>query len=251
MRQLQRVGRYQNLLTIAVLATLGLAGARAGASTSGAVAQEPSTKPGGKSKAPKGTSKAKKKKAAPAATPESTEKPAFAKRRTIGASPAYVVGDSGAHLINEAAPPIEAFPADTNAVKKAFAETRRDQLADAERAARDAKSPDRWRTVLFMLRGLPERTDPEACFWRVLAFYRLGEIPRARALRENCDLPSKDSAVLNAEDASASGVPVMGTVAVDDGFGPPPGVTNAKAAEAPPPPAPAVAPYTGPAPQRQ
>jgi len=191
---------------------------------------------------------AKKKKAAP--TTDSTEKPALAKRR-IGASPAYVVGDSDAHLINESAPPIDAFPTEGKAVKKAFAETRRDQLVDAEKAARDAKSPDRWRTVLFMLRGLPERTDPEACFWRVLSFYRLGEIPRARALRENCELPAKDSAVLNGEDVAASGLPQMGTVPVDDG--PAPGATKAKAEAPAAAAAPAdhgAAPYAGPSPTK-
>jgi hypothetical protein len=171
------------------------------------------------------------------------------KRRRIGATPAYVIGDSDPHLINESAPPLESFPGDSKAVKKAFAETRRDQLVDAEKAARDATSPDRWRTVLFMLRGLPERTDPEACFWRVLSFYRLGEIQRARVLRENCELPPKDSAALNAEDATASGVPKMGTVAVDDGFGPPPG-GGTKTDASMTTPTPAVSPYTGPSPQR-
>jgi hypothetical protein len=198
----------------------------------------------------KRSSTKKKKKVAPdeAATPEAGAKP----RRKIGASPAYVVGDSDAHLINDAAPPIVPFPNEAKAVKKAFAETRRDQLVDAEKAARDVKSPDRWRTVLFMLRGLPERTDPEACFWRVLSFYRLGEIPRARALRENCELPSKDSAVLNTEDVTASGIPEMGTVAVDDGFGPSQGTAGAPAkAEAKPAPVPVGAqPYSGPSPQR-
>jgi hypothetical protein len=192
---------------------------------------------------------AKKKKAAPKT--DAGEKPELAKRRRIGASPAYVVGDSEAHLINDAAPPIEQFPSESGAVKKAFAETRRDQLVDAEKAARDEKSPDRWRTVLFMLRGLPERTDPEACFWRVLAFYRLGEIPRARALRENCDMASKDSVVLNGEDITASGIPQMGSEAVDDGFGPAPGATNAKAETPPPPVDRTSAPYAGPSPQKK
>jgi len=121
------------------------------------------------------------------------------------------------------------------AVEKAFSETRRDQLVDAEKAARDAKSPDRWRTVLFMLRGLQERSDPEACFWRVLAFYRLGEIERARAVREICDLPAKDSATLNAEDANSAGVPTMGTVARDDQFAGG-GMKQAAATEKPAPP---------------
>jgi hypothetical protein len=199
----------------------------------------------GTNKGTKGTKKA--------SVPNDAAAPAAAaKHRKIGASPAYVVGDSDAHLINEQAPPITPFPADAKAVKKAFAETRRDQLVDAEKAARDAKSPDRWRTVLFMLRGIPERTDPEACFWRVLSFYRLGEIQRARTLREGCELPSKDSSVLNTEDVVASGVPEMGTVAVDDGFGPPGGAAGSGGkAEVKPAPPPAAAAYTGPNPTRQ
>jgi len=199
-------------------------------------------KAAGKATKKSATSARKKKAAADAAEAESQSK-----RRRIGASPAYVVGDSDAHLINEAGPPLEAFPTDAKAVKKAFAETRRDQLVDAEKAARDDKTPDRWRTVLFALRGLPERNDPETCFWRVLSFYRLGEIARARTLREGCELPGKDSATLNAEDATASGVPAMGTVAADDGFGQPSGAGTAKAE---PKPAPTAAPYTGPSPRR-
>jgi hypothetical protein len=235
------------------LAAFGLVEARAGAADTAPAAADSSAKPKAKSKGSgKSVKTAKKKKAPPATTPDPTEKPAFARRR-IGASPAYVVGDSDAHLINDAAPPIEQFPTEGKAVKKAFAETRRDQLVDAEKAARDEKSPDRWRTVLFMLRGLPERTDSEACFWRVLAFYRLGEIARARTLREGCELPSKDSAVLNSEDVTASGTPLIGTVAVDDGFGPPQGTVKAKAeaSTTPPPVDPKTLPYTGPGPQKK
>lgn len=196
--------------------------------------------------------KAKKKAASPA-TPSATAESAQAKRRRVGAEPAYIVGDSNPHFINERAPKIVAFPQDVKAVEKAFAETRRDQLVDAEKAARDQKSPDRWRTVLFSLRGLQDRSDPEACFWRVLAFYRLGEIDRARAVREGCELPAKDSSVLNTEDAAAAGVPAMGTVAREDQF------TQAaatepskkeKASDKPAAPSVAAPPYTGPNPQR-
>ena len=247
-----RLGRvFAGFLAWGVLAVSSL-GARAEAADAAPAVSDQNVKPKvNKKGSHRSVKTAKKKKTAPAATPEATEK-ALAKHRRIGASPAYVVGDADPHLIYDSAPPIEAFPTEWNAVKKAFAETRRDQLLDAEKAARDAKSPDRWRTVLFALRGLPEHADPEACFWRVLSFYRLGEIPRARTLREGCELPSKDSAVLNTEDVTASGIPQMGTVAVDDGFGPPQGATNAKA-EVPPPPAvdPASAPYTGPSPQKR
>ena len=60
--------------------------------------------------------------------------------------------------------------------------------------------------------------------------------------------------MLNAEDVTAAGTPHMGTIAADDGFGPPPptGATKAKAQE-PSAPAPdaASAPYTGPSPQKK
>jgi hypothetical protein len=131
---------------------------------------------------------------------------AAVKRRRFGANPAYIVGDSDPHLIDENAPQITPFGEDHGAVKKAFAETRREQIVDAEKAAREAKTPDRWRTVLFMLRGLPEANDPEVCFWRVLSFFRLGEVERARKLREGCEFNTKDGSTLNAEDALASGI---------------------------------------------
>jgi hypothetical protein len=232
----------------ALLAALLLSSAWARAADGAAASDGATAKPAAQRKSKTGKSaksgpKSGKKKPAPAATPD-----AMAKRRRIGARPAYVVGDASTHFINETAPPIEPFPGDPKAFKRAFAETRRDQLADAEKAARDIKSPDRWRTVLFMLRGLPEHADPEACFWRVLAFYRLGEVTRGRTLREGCDLPAKDSSTLNAEDALVSGVPAMGTIARDDGFGPQPAAVkaNAEARAAPPP---VTAPYTGPSPQ--
>jgi hypothetical protein len=196
----------------------------------------------------------KKKKVSPEAT---TMDAAAAKRRRIGATPAYVVGDSNPHFIDDNAPKIVAFPQEAKAVDKAFADNRRDQLADAEKAARAAKSPDRWRTVLFSLRGLHDRTDPEACFWRVLSFYRLGEIDRARAVRENCELTGKDSSTLNGEDAASTGIPVIGTVAREDQFSVGAGGASGKPTDKPKAeaaPAAAVAaeasPYTGPSPQR-
>jgi hypothetical protein len=208
-------------------------------------------KPAKKSKATKSKAKSKAKKNA---TPPSDDAGATAtRRRKIGAPPAYVVGDSDAHLINQDAPPLVPFAGEASAVKKAFAETRRDQLVDAEKAARDDKSPDRWRTVLFMIRGLPERIDPEACFWRVLSFYRLGELARARKVREGCDLPAKDSVVLNAEDATAAGIPEMGANGEEDpllGAVPPPAGTKVAEKPAPPTVSPASLRYSGPSPQR-
>jgi hypothetical protein len=202
--------------------------------------------------ATKTVKKKKKKAAAPAQSAAEKPETLAAKRRRYGAEPVYLVGDGNAHMINQNAPKIVAFPHEAQAVEKAFSETRRDQLVDAERSAREAKTPDRWRTVLFMLRGLQERTDPEACFWRVLSFYRLGEIDRARAVRESCDLPAKDSSVLNNEDATAAGVPAMGTVARQDQFYVPAGATEPGKKDSDPsaPPAGTAPPYTGPGPQR-
>jgi hypothetical protein len=241
--------------------TIGLALIWAGLLTSGVEARAFATdapadttnapangaKPAKKSKA---TKKAKKKKAAPPSDDAGTT---AARRRKIGAPPAYVVGDSDAHLINQDAPPLVPFGSESGAVKKAFAETRRDQLVDAEKAARDDKSPERWRTVLFMIRGLPERIDPEACFWRVLSFYRLGELTRARTVREGCDLPAKDSVALNAEDATAAGIPEMGANGEEDpllGAVRPPAGTKVAEKPAPPKVSPASLRYSGPSPQR-
>jgi hypothetical protein len=181
--------------------------------------------------------------------PEAAPKPAAAKKRKVGGGPIYVLGGgTGAHHIDENAPKIRAFPQEAAAVDKAFAETRRDQLVDAERTARAPKQADRWRTVLFSLRGLDDHIDPETCFWRILSFYRLDEVARARAVRQACELPSKDSIVLNGEDTMAAGTPIMG--AEPEPTGGTTGTTGEnKPAGAPtgPPPVP---PYTGPSPQR-
>src|SRR5262245_12022035 len=96
---------------------------------------------------PKVAKKKKKKAAAPPAEPATDKPSTVAKRRNYAAEPVYLVGDGNAHLINENAPKIVAFPHEAKAVEKAFSETRRDQLVDAEKAARSEKSPDRWRTV--------------------------------------------------------------------------------------------------------
>ncbi len=214
----------------------GAAKAIAKPDSTSAIEGKPSKKKGKASKS---------KKVAPA---DEAAKPA-PKRRKVGVNPAYIVGDSSAHFINEAAPKIVPFPDNAKAFDKAFAEGRRDQLGDAEKTARAAKSPDRWRSVLFMLHGLPEHNDSETCFWRVLSFYRLGEIERARKIRENCELPAKDSSTLNAEDARVSGTPSMEDVqaanaAVAAG-GPAAKDAGADAGT------PATAPYAGPTPQRR
>ncbi|HVZ74728.1 MAG TPA: hypothetical protein VHJ20_20235 [Polyangia bacterium] len=193
-----------------------------------------------------GGTKKKSKKAKKAKSDDAPEAQASKPRRKIGVSPTYIVGDSDAHKINENAPPIVPFGENAKTVKQAFAENRRDQLKDAEQAARAEKSPDRWRTVLFHLHGMPEHGDSETCFWRVLSFYRLGEIERARKVREGCDLPAKDSSLLNQEDARATGTP-----SIEDLQRAALAEQNGEAAKdagvAPEPP---TAPYSGPAPTR-
>jgi hypothetical protein len=96
------------------------------------------------------------------------------------------------------------FPSHPEAAKKALAQNRRDELDDAEKAARSGDQADRWQTVLFHLRNLDARADPEGCFWRVVAYYRLGQMERARTLRQSCELNGKDAALIDAEDAQAA-----------------------------------------------
>ena len=101
---------------------------------------------------------------------------------------------------------ITPFPSHAAEARKALAQNRRDQLDDAEKAARDPRQDDRWQTVLFHLRGFDSRADAEACFWRVIAYYRLGEIGRARKIRQSCDLPPKDEPLVEQEDVLSAGL---------------------------------------------
>jgi hypothetical protein len=111
---------------------------------------------------------------------------------------------------------ITPFPSQADATKRALAQNRRDLLADAEKAARASSIDDRWQTVLFDLRDLDARSDPEGCFWRLVAYYRLGQIERAREIRDKCELPPRDLAMLEAEDASAASLqPPMAMAEVD------------------------------------
>ena len=83
----------------------------------------------------------------------------------------------------------------------ARAEPPRSARSTPSRPRAPTRQPDRWWTVLFHLRELDSRNDPEACFWRVVAYYRLGELARARALRGMCEPPPAVQAVLDNEDA--------------------------------------------------
>jgi hypothetical protein len=141
--------------------------------------------------------KASKKK--PAAS-EKSKTPTKAASRTL--RPGALTVNVG-HEINEEAH-VTPFPSFAPHAKKALAQNRRDQLVDAEQAARAKQSPDRWWTVLFHLRELDSRNDPEACFWRIVSYYRLGELARARSLRTMCEPPAGVQAALDNEDALSS-----------------------------------------------
>ena len=88
------------------------------------------------------------------------------------------------HEINEDAH-VTPFPSFAGHAKKALAQNRRDQLIDAEEAARAARQSDRWMTVLFHLRELDSRNDPRGVLLarrRLLSPRRAG--PRAHVARE-------------------------------------------------------------------
>ncbi len=108
------------------------------------------------------------------------------------------------------------FPSHAGAAKKALAQNRRDQLEDAEKAARAPEQAERWQTVLFHLRDLDARGDSEGCFWRLVSYYRLGQIERARSLRPGCELPAKDAGIIEAEDEQAARLQAAGTLADKD-----------------------------------
>ena len=164
------------------------AGAAAtGAGTSGA--KKKAHKPAGK--------KARKAKAAP-------------ETKTTHAKPTRVAKQKSA-MINEDIS-LTPFPSHPDAARKALAQNRRDQLDDAEKAARNPQQADRWQTVLFHLRNLDARADSEGCFWRLVAYYRLGQIDRARTLRQDCDLVPKDAAMIEAEDEQAASLQPPTTV---------------------------------------
>jgi hypothetical protein len=99
---------------------------------------------------------------------------------------------------------LTAFPAEEAAVDQAFAENRREQVIGAERVARAEKQEDRWRTVLFHIREIDSHADPEACFWRAVAYYRLGEMMHAHDTRQACTLSGQASLVLDREEALAT-----------------------------------------------
>jgi hypothetical protein len=99
---------------------------------------------------------------------------------------------------------LTALPDEQAAVYRAFAEHRQELVADAERAARAPKQEDRWQTVLYAIRDLDSHSAPAVCFWRAVAYYRMGELARARKTRQLCELAPRDMAALDQEDATAA-----------------------------------------------
>jgi hypothetical protein len=175
--------------------------------------------------------KTSKKKAAPAPAAEKATRPTKVTRTLRPGALTVNVG----HEINEDAH-VTPFPSFAGHAKKALAQNRRDQLVDAEQAARADKISDRWWTVLFHLRELDSRNDPEACFWRVVSYYRLGELARARALRGACEPPAPVQAILDEEDAMSTTLQPVAALP-----------EMVAAGEKPPAPVPNPAPYGGPA----
>jgi len=150
---------------------------------------------------------------------------------------AYQKVGTGLHPTGEVQ--VTPFPSHPEAAKKALAQNRRDSLDSAEKAARAEHQDDRWQTVLFNLREFDARSDAEACFWRVVAYYRLGEMARARSIRQLCTLSSKEESALDTEDGLC-GTLQPATVMPE----------MLAAGEQPPAPVPNPAPYTGPPPTR-
>ncbi|HXU01014.1 MAG TPA: hypothetical protein VN903_08485 [Polyangia bacterium] len=172
------------MLFVACAMALAPVGARAaGSANAPAKTKTTAKKAGGKKK--------------PAAEKSTTTTPAKPLTRTL--RPSALTVNVG-HEINEDAH-VTPFPSFAGHAKKALAQNRRDQLIDAEQAARADKQSDRWWTVLFHLRELDSRNDAEACFWRVVAYYRLGELAKARGLRGVCEPPQSVQTVLDNEDA--------------------------------------------------
>ena len=178
------------LIVLMCAAALGPAGRRAALAETAAPAA--AKKPAGKAKSK------------PAARPTST-RPGRRDRAGQGGREMTASSATDVHAINENVE-VTPFPSHAAAARKALSQNRRDQLDDAERAARAAHQDDRWQTVLFELRELDARSDAEACFWRVLSYYRLGQMARARSVRQLCTLGAKEESLLDTEDATCAGL---------------------------------------------
>ena len=189
--------------------------ASSGSPGSGAATSAPggSDEGGAKKKARKPGGKSDSKKTSPKAKASPATKVTRSKASTHLAPQKLARTQSGKPgTINEDVT-LTPFPSHAGAAKKALAQNRRDQLDDAERAARAPTQPERWQTVLFHLRDLDARADSEGCFWRLVSYYRLGQTDRARSLRPACELTPKDAAIIEAEDEQAARLEAAGTLA--------------------------------------
>jgi hypothetical protein len=161
----------------------------------------------------KSTSVSKSKKGSPKSKVSPASKVTRSKPSTLLARQKVAHGPaSKAGAINEDVT-LTPFPSHAGAAKKALSQNRRDQLEDAEKAARAPEQAERWQTVLFHLRDLDARSDSEGCFWRLVSYYRLGQIERARTLRQGCELAAKDGATIEAEDEQAARLQAAATLA--------------------------------------
>jgi hypothetical protein len=189
------VVRLVSLLVVPLLLSAGVAQAGAQSAGSPAGAESGSKAGGAKKKARKPSGKA---------TPKSKGSP---DPKVTHAKSTHPARQKSGHAqapktINDDVT-LTPFPSHAGAAKKALAQNRRDQLDDAEKAARNPAQADRWQTVLFHLRDLDARADSEGCFWRLVAYYRLGQVDRARTLRQACELAAKDGSLIEAEDEKA------------------------------------------------
>jgi hypothetical protein len=173
----------------------GSDGAGPAAASDAAGAKKKARKPSSKKSAPRS-------KATPAAKVTRSKSTRLARQKQAG-------------TINENVT-LTPFPSHAGAAKKALAQNRRDQLDDAEKAARSPDQAERWQTVLFHLRDLDARSDSEGCFWRLVSYYRLGQIERARTLRQACELVPKDAGIIEAEDEQAERGQPAGALADKD-----------------------------------
>jgi len=114
------------------------------------------------------------KKASKKNPPPLTGDPTKAVQRTL--RPGALTVNVG-HEINEEAH-VTPFPSFAPTRRRRWPRIAATSCSTPSRARAPDKSPDRWWTVLFHLRELDSRNDPEACFWRVVAYYRLGELAR-------------------------------------------------------------------------
>ncbi len=208
MRAARGVVRVVSLLTVLVL--LLARAAQASSPAPSAPGAQSDSDAGGvnnnkkKARKPSGKKTAPKSKGSPAVKVTHTKPTHSARQRAGHAQAAKTINDDVT---------LTPFPSHAGAARKALAQNRRDQLDDAEKAARSPEQADRWQTVLFHLRDLDARSDSEGCFWRLVAYFRLGQVERARTLRQACELPPKDAAIIEMEDEQAAQLQSPATLA--------------------------------------